>query len=122
MQMMGNSSDEGQLKGLNWIDGTVKKFDETKINQITKLPHMGWNDVVPKEGSQLFSGLENTSIFYFLHSFYFHCGNDQDIIATSDYGEKFTCAINHKNMYGIQFHPEKSHHYGEKLLLNFANL
>jgi glutamine amidotransferase len=122
MQMMGNSSDEGQLKGLNWINGTVKKFDETKINQITKLPHMGWNDVVPKEGSQLFSGLENTSIFYFLHSFYFHCGNDQDIIATSDYGEKFTCAINHKNMYGIQFHPEKSHHYGEKLLLNFANL
>jgi glutamine amidotransferase len=122
MQMMGNSSDEGELDGLSWINGIVKKFDETKIKQITKLPHMGWNDVVPKTGTQLFDGLENDSIFYFLHSFYFHCNNEQDVIATSDYGEKFTCAINHKNMYGIQFHPEKSHHYGEKLLLNFANL
>lgn len=122
MQMMGNRSDEGQLEGLNWIDGIVKKFDEAKINQITKLPHMGWNDVVPKESSKLFAGLEHHSIFYFLHSFYFHCKNEENIIATSDYGEKFTCAINLNNMYGIQFHPEKSHHYGEKLLLNFANL
>jgi len=122
MQMMGNSSDEGQLEGLNWIDGIVKKFDETKINQVTKLPHMGWNDVIPKEGTKLFTGLENSSIFYFLHSFYFHCRNKENVIATSDYGEKFTYAIHYKNIYGIQFHPEKSHHYGEKLLLNFANL
>ena len=122
MQMMGNSSEEGQLEGLKWIDATVKKFDERKINQVTKLPHMGWNDVVPTTNSRLFEGLEKDSIFYFLHSYYFNCLNPIDIIATSDYGDKFTCAVNHKNIYGIQFHPEKSHHYGEKLLINFANL
>lgn len=122
MQMMGNSSEEGQLSGLKWIDAHVKKFDESKIDQVTKLPHMGWNDVVPKNNIDLFNGLEEGSIFYFLHSYYFHCLNESDIIAISEYGEKFTSAVRHENIYGIQFHPEKSHHYGERLLLNFANV
>ena len=120
MQMMGNKSEEGSLQGLKWIDADVRKFDESKIDHITKLPHMGWNDVVPKENNTLFSGLGRDSIFYFLHSFYFRCFNPLDIIATSYYGENFTCAVQHNNIFGIQFHPEKSHEYGEKLLLNFA--
>lgn len=122
MQMMGNNSDEGQLPGLGWINAEIKKFDENKINQVTKLPHMGWNDVIPKDNVELFQGLEKDSIFYFLHSYYFYCLNPEDIIATSDYGDSFTSAVNHENIYGIQFHPEKSHHYGEKLLINFANI
>lgn len=122
MQMMGNISDEGKLAGLNWIDATIKKFDETKIQQVTKLPHMGWNDVHPVVSNPLFKGLEKDALFYFLHSYYFECNDSTDILATSEYAGQFTCAVNHENVYGIQFHPEKSHHYGEKLLHNFAKL
>jgi glutamine amidotransferase len=122
MQMMGNSSDEGKLEGLKWIDASIKKFDETKIQQITRLPHMGWNDVHPVVSNPLFEGLEKEALFYFLHSYYFECNNTADILATSEYGCEFTCAAHHENVYGIQFHPEKSHHYGETLLHNFAKL
>jgi glutamine amidotransferase len=122
MQMMGNSSDEGRFEGLKWIDASIKKFDETKIQQVTRLPHMGWNDVRPVVSNPLFEGLEKEALFYFLHSYYFECNNTADILATSEYGGEFTCAAYHENVYGIQFHPEKSHHYGETLLHNFAKL
>ncbi|MFW0737284.1 imidazole glycerol phosphate synthase subunit HisH [Flavobacterium sp. T12S277] len=122
MQMMGNSSDEGKLEGLGWIDASIRKFDETKIKQVTRLPHMGWNDVSPVISNPLFDGLEKDALFYFLHSYYFECNNKNDVLATSDYGGEFACAAHHENVYGIQFHPEKSHHYGETLLHNFAKL
>ena len=122
MQMMGNRSDEGKLEGLSWIDSEILKFDENLIQQRTKLPHMGWNDVTPINNHPLFKGLEKDAIFYFLHSFYFKCNNPTDSIAFSEYGISFSSAVNRDNVYGIQFHPEKSHQYGEKLLYNFANL
>ena len=122
MQMMGNKSDEGKLEGLKWIDSEILKFDESLIKQRAKLPHMGWNDVIPLGENPLFIGLEKNAIFYFLHSYYFKCNNKNDSIAVSQYGISFTSAVNHSNIYGIQFHPEKSHQYGEKLLYNFANL
>lgn len=122
MQMMAKSSEEGKLEGLKWVDGLVKKIDERKINQVTKLPHMGWNEVETIGNSHLFHGLEKNSIFYFLHSYYFQCNKEENIIGTTNYGEKFACAVHSHNVYGIQFHPEKSHHYGEQLLLNFARL
>ncbi len=122
MQMMGNRSDEGSEKGLKWIDGDILKFDEKLIQHRTKLPHMGWNDVTPVRNHPLFDGLEKEAIFYFLHSFYFKCNNPIDSIAISDYGVSFSSAVYKDNIYGIQFHPEKSHQYGEKLLHNFAML
>ena len=122
MQMMGNRSDEGTSEGLKWIDADILKFDESLILQRTKLPHMGWNDVSPTAGHPLFEGLEQEAIFYFLHSYYFKCNNAVDTIAISDYGIPFTSAVNADNVYGIQFHPEKSHKYGETLLHNFAKL
>jgi glutamine amidotransferase len=122
MQMMGNRSDEGSEEGLKWIDGDILKFDEKLIQLRTKLPHMGWNDVTPVRNHPLFGGLEKEAIFYFLHSFYFKCNNPTDSIAISDYGVSFSSAVYKDNIYGIQFHPEKSHQYGEKLLHNFAML
>lgn len=122
MQMMANKSDEGTLDGLGWIDANVKKFNELTIQHHTKLPHMGWNDVKPNENHPLFKGLEQESIFYFLHSFYFNCKDQKNIISTTDYGINFASSIHKGNIFGIQFHPEKSHSYGEKLLENFAKL
>jgi glutamine amidotransferase len=122
MQMMGNRSDEGTSEGLKWVDAEIIKFDENLIQQRTKLPHMGWNDVSPLKAHPLFKGLEQESIFYFLHSYYFKCNRQEDVIAISDYGISFASAVNSNNVYGIQFHPEKSHQYGEKLLNNFAQL
>ena len=123
MQMMGNKSDEGHLEGLKWLDATIRKFDVSTIHQRTKLPHMGWNDVYPKNNHPLFEGLEHDALFYFLHSYHFECHNKEDILAQSYYGELFTsAAYNNNNIFGIQFHPEKSHGYGEQLLHNFAKL
>ncbi|MGV3684501.1 MAG: imidazole glycerol phosphate synthase subunit HisH [Daejeonella sp.] len=122
MQMLANSSEEGQLPGLGWVDGVVKKIDETTLTSTTHLPHMGWNDIKVTKENKLLNGLENKSKFYFLHSYYFHCNNLDDSISTSTYGSEFTCAINVRNIYGVQFHPEKSHMYGIKLLENFANI
>ena len=122
MQMMARKSDEGILDGLGWIEAEVKKFDESTINHHTKLPHMGWNDVTPNKNHPLFRGLEKEAIFYFLHSFYFKCLDEKNSISKTDYGINFSSSVQNDNIYGIQFHPEKSHSYGEKLLENFAKL
>ena len=122
MQMMANKSDEGTLDGLGWIDANVKKFNELTIRHHTKLPHMGGNDVKPNENHPLFKGLEQEYIFYFLHSYYFNCNDKKNITSTTDYGINFASSIHKGNIFGIQFHPEKSHSYGEKLLENFAKL
>lgn len=122
MQMLAKSSDEGRLSGLGWIDAAVRKFDESKISYTTHLPHMGWNDIEPVKENPILKGLETAAKFYFLHSYYFDCEDEQDVIARTEYGIEFSCAINRENIYGVQFHPEKSHQYGIQLLNNFANL
>lgn len=121
MQILSNKSEEGVEKGLGWIEGEVKRFDTSKIPFITKLPHMGWNEIVPKE-NPLFNGIETGARFYFVHSYYFQCKDDSDSIAITNYGINFTSAVNKENIFGVQFHPEKSHQNGETLLLNFARL
>ena len=122
MQILALSSDEGRLSGLGWIDGVVKKFKITDLIHKTRFPHMGWNSVNPIPNTKLFKGLDIESRFYFLHSYYFQCHDKNNIIATSNYGNKFTCAVNLENIYGVQFHPEKSHQNGIRVLKNFSNL
>lgn len=119
MQILAKSSEEGVLPGLGYIDATVKKLPEhTGVN----LPHMGWNDVHPENNIPIFASLEQAPLFYFLHSYYFVCNNREDILATAYYGENFTCAAGSGNIFGVQFHPEKSHSYGIRLLENFSKL
>ena len=122
MQMMAGKSEEGKLEGLGWIDAEVKKFDETTFTQRTHLPHMGWNDVIPQTTDCLFSGLENNPRFYFLHSYYFLPKKAEEILAVTDYSGQFTSAVRSENVFGVQFHPEKSHQWGIQLLKNFAEL
>lgn len=122
MQILARSSEEGKLPGLGWINGEVKKFDAFRLAHVTHLPHMGWNDVIPTSTNALFEQLNTGSIFYFLHSYYFECDKKEDVIAATDYGGEFACAVNAGNVFGVQFHPEKSHQYGVQLLKNFANL
>lgn len=123
MQILAKSSEEGVRPGLGWIDGRVRWFRSTPRSDALPVPHMGWNDVTSNgRGAALFSGLEKDARFYFLHSYYFECGNADDVIATSSYGIDFACAVRSGNVYGVQFHPEKSHHWGQNLLKNFAEL
>ena len=122
LQVMGYGSEEGYLSGLGWIPGKVRKFDETKISFKPKLPHMGWNRINNIQSHKLFQGIDIDFGFYFVHSFYFECRKDENILATSNYGVEFTSAINDNNIYGTQFHPEKSHSNGVQLLKNFAEL
>lgn len=121
MQILGLSSDEGNLAGLGWVDGRVKKLNGLSASNMP-LPHMGWNNVNLVKQDPLFVGLETSSRYYFLHSYYFECTHQENILAESEYGCDFACAVRHKKIYGVQFHPEKSHHYGARLLKNFADL
>jgi imidazole glycerol-phosphate synthase subunit HisH len=122
MQILGNSSQEGQQKGFGWIDGEIRKIDISTLKSKPYLPHLGWNEVIPKIPNKLFENIKIDDGFYFLHSYYFSCKNESDILAETDYGIKFASAINHENIYGFQFHPEKSHQNGIQLFKNFANL
>jgi len=122
MQMLADSSEEGKESGLGWVKGNVCKFDPNLIPFKSRLPHMGWNTVVPKENVSLFNGIENYARFYFLHSYYFECNEKSQIISKTDYGITYASAVNKENVFGIQFHPEKSHYNGIRLLNNFAKL
>lgn len=118
MQMMANRSEEGCLPGLGWIPGEVKRFDESLLSSKTSLPHMGWNDIIPK-AHPLFANVSDPR-FYFLHSYYFMPGSEEQLLAEADYGQHFAAAVCRGHVIGVQFHPEKSHHWGIQLLQNFA--
>ena len=123
MQLLASASDEGHLPGLGWVPGKVRAFRANEQSASLPLPHMGWNDVQPKPaGSPLFAGLEFDARFYFLHSYYFECDEPSHVAASASYGTDFSCAVSAGNVYGVQFHPEKSHHFGAQLLKNFAEL
>ena len=121
MQMLGEISEEGELPGLGWIPGKIKLFDSKVLSSERRLPHMGWNNI-SHNNDNLFGSVDLNNRFYFLHSYYFECENQDDILATTEFGVNFTSAIKKDNIYGVQFHPEKSHTNGVQLLKNFANI
>lgn len=122
MQMLAKSSEEGEEDGLGWINAEVNLFDVKKIPYKTTLPHMGWNIVEMEGENQLLKSLEKNPRFYFLHSYYFNCNDSSNSISRTNYGDYFTSAVNMNNIYGVQFHPEKSHHNGVQVLKNFGLL
>jgi glutamine amidotransferase len=122
MQILAKKSEEGHLPGLGWIDGEVKKIDKTLLNCKPKIPHLGWNSVKVLKANDLFKDVDEEQGFYFLHSYYFQCADPGDIVSTTAYGNIFPSAVRHQNIFGVQFHPEKSHHNGVNVLKNFSSL
>lgn len=119
MQLLTRGSEEGQRPGLGWIEGSTHRFSPP--DQKLKVPHMGWNRVTPVKESPLLAGIEDPR-FYFLHSYYVKCEDRSQTLCTTVYGEPFDSGVHHDNVYGVQFHPEKSHRLGMKVFRNFAAL
>lgn len=122
LHLMASGSEEGQLPGLNWIKGCVKRFDETKLQNKPKIPHMGWNTIKIKRAPELFLDVNEEQGFYFIHSYYIEAENTENIMTKTNYGHDFVSGITQDNIYAVQFHPEKSHSNGMKLLRNFSRI
>ena len=122
MQLFADGSDEGEMAGLGWIGGQVRGIDAAALPAKPLLPHMGWNSVTTHGVASLFDGVDLGSGFYFLHSFYFDVADPGHVAAKVTYGNEFPCAVERGNIFGMQFHPEKSHSNGACVLTNFARL
>ena len=121
MQLMAQYSEEGDVEGLGWFDANVVRFN-VKNKLKFKVPHMGWNNAEHIKQSPLLKGIPKDAMFYFVHSYHIKCNNKEDILTSSEYEYKFTSAIQKDNIYGTQFHPEKSHDWGEQVFRNFVSL
>ena len=119
MQVLADRGREfGDFEGLGWIPGEVDKLDASR----ERLPHVGWNDIRVQQRSRLLEGLGSGTDFYYLHSFALRCADPSKVLATTYYGEEFCCAVQSGNIFGVQFHPEKSQHAGRRLVENFLNI
>lgn len=121
-QLLGKYSEEGDKQGLGWLNMSVRKFSFGEKMASIKVPHMGWNEITVNKPSPLMNGLEEGARFYFVHSYFMDCEKKEDVLSITDYGYPFCSAVSSENIYGVQFHPEKSHKFGMKLLRNFSEL
>jgi glutamine amidotransferase len=119
MQLMCKFSEEGSLPGLGWIDADVRRF-KLEGKSSLKIPHMGWNTVRVVKDSPLISSDESEQRFYFVHSFHVVCNQANDSLMIANHGYDFTAAFSHENIFGVQFHPEKSHKFGLALMKKFV--
>lgn len=117
MQLFTSHSEEGNVSGLNWIEANTVAFNLQKY----KVPHMGWNTVKPSQNHKLFDGVDLEDAYYFVHSYFVHCQKSENILCETEYEIDFHSCIVKDNIMGVQFHPEKSHEAGLKLLANFIN-
>lgn len=122
MQLFSHASEEGICRGLGWIDAATVRFSFTEPASRLRVPHMGWNTLSIRNPHPLFQGMSEDMRFYFVHSYHVQGVQEDMTIATTNYGYDFTSVIAKDNIYGVQFHPEKSHKFGMKLLNNFINL
>jgi glutamine amidotransferase len=122
LQLMTAGSQEGKLAGLGWFDAETVRYKFGAEQSHLKVPHMGWNTIEIRRPHPLLDGLDVDSRFYFVHSFYVRCHNAEAVLAETDYGGYFHSIVGRDNIVGAQFHPEKSHKYGMRLLKNFAEM
>lgn len=120
MQLLTERSEEGNEAGLGWIQGRTVRFRFPPESPL-KIPHMGWNYVRPVKSNPLISNSER-SRFYFVHGYYVECSREEDVLATATYGSEFSCVVSRDNIFGVQFHPEKSHRFGMGLLEGFLRV
>lgn len=121
-QLMTRHSAEGDVEGLGWVDAETVAFDTARLGRL-KVPHMGWADIrTEQDGNPLWVGLPPEPRFYFVHSYHFRFASPREVSATADHGYSFACAFSKGNIHGVQFHPEKSHKYGMRVISNFASL
>jgi imidazole glycerol-phosphate synthase subunit HisH len=121
-QLLTCRSEEGALPGLGWIEAETVRFSFPDGENQLKIPHMGWNEIAITRDNSLLRGFEEAPRFYFVHSYYLRCNLAADVIAAATHGIEFAAAVNHHNIWGTQFHPEKSHKFGLKVLKNFNDL
>lgn len=121
MELMANTSEEGNARGLGWLDAEAVRFDPEFSSRL-KVPHMGWNSVSFKKESRLMAGIDESAEFYFAHSYYLALKDGSDLLSETDYGIAFPSAIEKGNIFGVQYHPEKSHDAGARLLKNFVEM
>lgn len=120
MQLLLSGSEEGVLPGLEWVAGKNVKFSQEHMPPGTKIPHMGWTDVLPAKSSRLLMPLYEDTRYYFVHSYHAKLESESDALLYADYGYRFAAAVEKDNILGVQFHPEKSHKFGMQLLENFV--
>lgn len=120
-QLLTKHSEEGDVDGLGWVDANTVKFDSEKLGKLP-IPHMGWSDIRPDESCVLMKDLPQDPRFYFVHSYHFLFEKTEEVTATTTYGYEYACAFQKGNVFGAQFHPEKSHKFGMKLLENFNKI
>jgi len=121
MQLMANTSEEGDTDGLGWLDAKVVRF---KVGDTVrfKVPHIGWNEIVQKRKNALFRDIPHRAEFYFVHSYHLVANREAIVLAETEYDYSFASAVESENVFGVQFHPEKSHDVGESLLQNFVDI
>ncbi|MEJ7737949.1 MAG: imidazole glycerol phosphate synthase subunit HisH [Chitinophagaceae bacterium] len=120
VQLFTEVSDEGKLPGLGWIKGQTVSFTRSPLTGNLKIPHMGWTDVFQYQQSKLFADMYEDPRFYFVHSYHLSIDNPVEVLVRARYGDEFAAGVERENIVGVQFHPEKSHKYGYKILENFA--
>lgn len=118
MQLLTHGSEEGNIPGLGWLDAQTRRFSRAED---LKVPHMGWNSVAIRRPNQLFRSKDDHR-FYFVHGYYVECQSADDVIATTRYGIDFASVVGSRNIFGVQFHPEKSHRFGMALMKSFVDL